>query len=110
MKANPVTTLAVLWALLGLHTVAQAQGPLGTAFTYQGQLEEGGVPADGSDYDFRFRLFDDPNAGAQVGTAQFRNPAACIEVMEGIEGYLERHEVSSVRELIGSLVVDSEWV
>ena len=45
---------------------AVAQTPLGTEFTYQGQLKDGGVPAN-DDYDFLFRLFDSPNAGTQVG-------------------------------------------
>ncbi len=40
--------------------------PLGTEFTYQGQLKDGGVPAAGN-YDFVFRLYNDPNTGAQVG-------------------------------------------
>ena len=43
-----------------------AQEPLGTTFTYQGQLQDGGVPAN-DEYDFIFRLFDDPVGGAQVG-------------------------------------------
>jgi hypothetical protein len=73
MKPDFVASLAVFLAALGLHNVAYAQSPLGTAFTYQGQLEEGGIPADGVDYDFRFRLFDDPEAGAQVGSALFFN-------------------------------------
>ena len=30
---------------------------MGTAFTYQGRLTDGGSPADG-EYDFRFRLYD----------------------------------------------------
>ena len=34
---------------------AQAQGPLSTAFTYQGQLATAGGPATGT-YDMRFRL------------------------------------------------------
>jgi dihydroorotate dehydrogenase (NAD+) catalytic subunit len=42
-------------------------------------------------------------SAVQVGTAHFRNPAACIEVMEGIEHYLERHEIQDVRDLIGSI-------
>jgi dihydroorotate dehydrogenase (NAD+) catalytic subunit len=42
-------------------------------------------------------------SAVQVGTAHFRNPAACIEIAEGIEAYLERHGMKSVRELIGSL-------
>lgn len=37
-----------------------------TSFTYQGKLNDGGAPANGS-YDLRFRLFDAANAGAQVG-------------------------------------------
>ncbi|MFQ5806598.1 MAG: hypothetical protein ACE5I3_09125 [Phycisphaerae bacterium] len=53
-------------ALLAGYTAAYAQDPVGTVFTYQGQLKEGGIPANG-DYDFVFRLFDDPSAGSQVG-------------------------------------------
>jgi hypothetical protein len=41
--------------------------PVGTAFTYQGRLGDGGTPADGP-YDLRFTLFDSATAGAQVGT------------------------------------------
>jgi dihydroorotate dehydrogenase (NAD+) catalytic subunit len=44
-------------------------------------------------------------SAVQVGTASFRNPNACIEVIEGIETYLERHGMKSVGELIGSLEV-----
>ena len=42
-------------------------------------------------------------SAVQVGTAHFRNPAACIEIVQGIEAYLERHGMNSVRELVGSL-------
>jgi hypothetical protein len=45
---------------------ARAQAVLGTGFTYQGRLTDGGSPADG-EYDFEFRLYDDPDTGAQVG-------------------------------------------
>jgi hypothetical protein len=57
-----------LCALLCLSPgpAAQAQTPLGTAFTYQGQLNDAGSPADGV-YDFEFRLFDSPAATNQVG-------------------------------------------
>ncbi len=47
---------------------ASAQGPLGDDFTYQGQLINAGVPAVGN-YDFRFRLYDSPAAGLQIGPA-----------------------------------------
>ena len=44
-----------------------AQSALGTGFTYQGRLDEGGIPANGS-FDFEFRLYDDSDVGAaQVG-------------------------------------------
>jgi hypothetical protein len=40
--------------------------PLTTAFTYQGELADGGTPAAGL-HDFQFALFDAPTAGVQVG-------------------------------------------
>ena len=42
------------------------QVPVGTAFTYQGTLTDGGLPADGQ-YDFQFEVYDDAGAGSQVG-------------------------------------------
>jgi dihydroorotate dehydrogenase (NAD+) catalytic subunit len=44
-------------------------------------------------------------SAVQVGTAGFQNPNASIEIIEGIEAYLERHGLNSVGELIGSLEV-----
>lgn len=38
-----------------------------------------------------------------VGTANFTHPLTALEVVEGIEAYLERHGLKSVRELVGSL-------
>lgn len=40
--------------------------PVGTGFTYQGRLDDGGNPANGS-YDFQFSVYDAVAAGAQVG-------------------------------------------
>ena len=37
-----------------------------------------------------------------VGTANFTDPSTALAVVSGIESYLERHGVASVRELIGS--------
>jgi Chaperone of endosialidase len=54
--------LSALTVLLGA-SLAHAQG---NAFTYQGRLASGAVPADGS-YDFEFRLFDALAGGAQQG-------------------------------------------
>ena len=45
--------------------VAAAQ-PVGTAFTYQGRLDDGGSPATGV-YDLQFQVFDAATAGSQVG-------------------------------------------
>lgn len=39
----------------------------------------------------------------QVGTASFLNPRAAINVLEGIEDYLERHSMDDIAQLIGSL-------
>ena len=55
--------LAALAVMLGLVLPAAAQVP--TAFSYQGSLEEGGLPADGS-YDLRFTLYDDGDGGSAV--------------------------------------------
>lgn len=46
---------------------ATGQSLVGTAFTYQGQLSDGGSPANGS-YDLNFRLLDSGSGGSQVGT------------------------------------------
>ncbi len=42
----------------------------------------------------------------QVGTANFINPRASEEVVEGISNYVIKEKLHSIRELIGSLVVD----
>nr|WP_205749392.1 dihydroorotate dehydrogenase [Desulfopila sp. IMCC35008] len=41
----------------------------------------------------------------QVGTANFTNPRASEEVVEGISKYVQDEQLSSVRELIGALIV-----
>lgn len=38
-----------------------------------------------------------------VGTANFVNPATCVEVADGIESYLKIHNYSSVKEIVGTL-------
>ncbi len=53
---------------------------MGTAFTYQGRLTDGGQPADGT-YDFRFRLFDAASGGSQVGSTVTRSG---VRVAEGL--------------------------
>lgn len=38
-----------------------------------------------------------------VGTATFTNPTTVLNVIEGIEAYMERHGIADVRELIGTV-------
>src|SRR5690242_4019293 len=45
---------------------AAALTALGSGFTYQGRLTDGGSPANGN-YDIRFILYDSESGGAQVG-------------------------------------------
>lgn len=47
--------------------LALAQSPAGTAFTYQGQLKQVGVPVNDT-CDFEFSLWDDPIEGEPVGS------------------------------------------
>ena len=65
MQATKAIAICAMCAVIVTGGAVQAE-PVGTAFGYQGQLKEGGVPANG-DYDFVFRLFNDPDVGAQVG-------------------------------------------
>lgn len=52
----------------------------GTAFTYQGRLDDGGTPANGN-YDFRFVIFDDASGGNQQGSTVVTN---AIGVSNGV--------------------------
>lgn len=62
-------------ALLLAASIPLRAAPLDTAFTYQGELLQSGVPANGS-YDFLFRLYDAAAGGALVGTVMSANDLA----------------------------------
>ena len=64
--------LVSLVAALGLASGSRA---LSTAFTYQGQLRQGGSPTTGN-CDFQFALFDGLSGGMQIGTLQAANGIA----------------------------------
>src|SRR6185295_9307322 len=66
-------TLASL-ACLALSAAASAQ-PLTTAFTYEGQLTSAGSLASGL-WDIRFRLYDAPTLGTQLGSVYCANDVA----------------------------------
>jgi hypothetical protein len=58
---------------------AGTQAALGTAFTYQGRLLDGGNPANGG-YDFVFALYDEPVGGVPVGVS---DPEGNVTVSDG---------------------------
>ena len=61
-KSGIVIVLLLMLALSGMATTSAAapegpDAPVGTTFTYQGRLIDGGIAANGA-YDLRFKLFD----------------------------------------------------
>jgi hypothetical protein len=63
-------TRTVLWSsviIVACSTgLLKAQAPVGTAFTYQGQLKQGGLPVTNT-ADFQFKLWDALAGGNQIG-------------------------------------------
>ena len=96
MKSHRILVLLLTAGLLAVLTGgAGAQGPvapgnvgaqaaLGTSFTYQGRLNEGDVPAEGS-YDFRFTLYDAAFEGSQVGRTVLRENVLVAEGYFAVE-------------------------
>ncbi|MGQ0626922.1 MAG: hypothetical protein ACT4PL_02340 [Phycisphaerales bacterium] len=72
------TALSSVLGMLALSALAHAQTP-STAFTYQGDLKNGGTSANGL-FDLRFRLFDAASAGTQVGAT------ICLENVQVTNG------------------------
>lgn len=77
MKTKPWFGILVLAALTA--SVANAD-PVGTAFTYQGRLTEGGQPAGGT-YDLRFTLYGAASSGTALAGPLTKSP---ISVSEGV--------------------------
>jgi hypothetical protein len=67
MKPTIGTGRSSALALLVLLAGNLVADPLGSAFTYQGQLDAGGSPANGS-YDLQFAVFDASSGGSQVSS------------------------------------------
>ena len=73
MKATRFwASVGVLVAFLLVPGGGARGADLGTAFTYQGQLKQGGVPVNDT-ADFEFSLWDSPMLGTQVGMTQTVN-------------------------------------
>lgn len=64
-KLTPLVNVIILGCVTTLAPAVAA--PLGTAFTFQGRLTDGFVPAN-AQYDFVFRLYDAATLGSQIGS------------------------------------------
>ena len=83
MKTKYLLSTLVLISLLFVSGIASARplnAALGTGFTYQGKLTDGGAPADGA-YDFEFKLYDALSGGSQVGSTV---PLGDVAVADGL--------------------------
>jgi len=70
MKTKAILSCILALALSSAFAVA---GPMGTAFTYQGQLADGGAPANGR-YDLKFTLYDNAGGGMAVAGPVTNSP------------------------------------
>ena len=61
-----------------LVSAVDTAAQVGTTFTYQGHLSDGGSSANGS-YDFRFKLFDAASNGVQVGNTLTKNAVSVVD-------------------------------
>src|SRR5262245_19154374 len=76
MKTHRLSALAAIWLFTGM---VQAT-PLGTAFTYQGNLTDAGAAAN-ANYDMTFTVFDAGVGGNQIGPVLTGND---ISVADGL--------------------------
>jgi uncharacterized membrane protein len=74
MKKRILCVPVIAVVLAAVAELSPAQTPVGTAFTYQGQLKQGGLPVTNR-ADFQFSLWDAATTppGLQVGTTQSVN-------------------------------------
>ncbi len=81
MKTAKMLTILVLALVLMVCSADVGdEVSMGTVFTYQGRLNDAGSPADGQ-YDFQFSLYDDAEAGTQLG------PTIAIDDLDVADGY-----------------------
>ena len=66
------TILLVVLMMSGSASASPLNAPVGTGFTYQGKLTDGGAPANGT-YDFVFKLYNALSGGALVGSTVTKN-------------------------------------
>ena len=83
-------------ALLKVHQVYEIAGPLKIPI-----IGQGGIVSANDAIEFMI-------AGAStvgIGTALFYDPLVCNEINGGIAAYLAKHKMTSVSDLVGSLVL-----
>lgn len=74
MSGNSPRNLLLALAALLVVAVAAAQSPVGTAFTYQGQLKSNGTAVDAPNARVVFRLWDAATGGTQVASEYVAYP------------------------------------
>lgn len=84
-------------ALLKVREVYEVAGPLKVPIIGQGGIV---TAADA----LEFLIAGATTVG--VGTALFYDPLVCVKINKGIADYLQRHEMLSVSELVGTLTID----
>ena len=73
-------TLAAICGLMLTTCLGFSQG---TAFTYQGRLNDGGNPATGL-YDFRFAIYDSSNVPGNIIAGPVTNSAVGVNSCRGL--------------------------
>src|SRR2546425_1169877 len=78
------TALVIVWSAIVFPAAARAATPLGTGFTYQGQLKQNGGPLNGTKT-LRFSLWDAPSTSPGAGGNQLgnRQPLTDVPVSNG---------------------------
>jgi hypothetical protein len=82
MKYSHLRSAGSLVAVILAVGYAAGQTPVGTAFTYQGHLKEGGLPVTEPAASLRFRLFDALTDGSQIGSDCI--PVGGVNVLNGL--------------------------
>jgi len=76
MKLRIITDImAVIFVVMA--AAADRAAALSTAFTYQGQLQQSAVPANGT-CDFRFSLHDEAAGGTQIGVTELHQGVSVV--------------------------------